>query len=94
MDGHSLSPYTCKCSIVFKQFDGLYFGGLAGKCQKCQNSPHHNFALYGIPPLSRAKVWGIKHCHYCSVSLFYYHESYMKILRHCINGVKPFKTQF
>ena len=41
-DGHCLSPYTCKCCIVFKQFDGLNFDGL-----KCQNFPHQNFALYG-----------------------------------------------
>ena len=38
MDGHCLSLYTCKCCIVFKQFDKLNFDGLAGKCQ--------NFALY------------------------------------------------
>ena len=36
--GQCLSPYTCKCCIVFKQFDGLNFDGvyIAGKCQ---NSP-------------------------------------------------------
>ena len=45
-DGHCLSPYTCKCCIVFKQFDGLNFDGLAGKRQKRQNFPHQNFALY------------------------------------------------
>ena len=39
MDGHCLSPYTCKCCIVCKQFDGLKFDGLAGKCQKHQNFP-------------------------------------------------------
>ena len=38
--GHCLSPYTCKCSIVFKQLDGLNFDGLAGK--------HQNFALYSM----------------------------------------------
>ena len=37
MDGHCLSPYTCKRCIIFKQFDGLNFDGLAGKRQKCQN---------------------------------------------------------
>ena len=47
-DGHCLSPYTCKCCIDYKQFDGLNFDGLAGKRQKCQNPPHQNFALYGI----------------------------------------------
>ena len=36
MTGPCLSPYTCKCCIVFKQFDGLNFDGLAGN-QKCQN---------------------------------------------------------
>ena len=41
-DGHYLSPYTCKRCIIFKQFDGLNFDGLAGKCQKRQN-----FTLYG-----------------------------------------------
>ena len=30
-NGHCFSPYTCKCCTVFKQFDGLYFDGLAGK---------------------------------------------------------------
>ena len=34
MDGHCLSSYICKCCIVFKQFDGLNFDGLAGKHQK------------------------------------------------------------
>ena len=34
MDGHCLSPYTCKRCIVFKQFDGL-----AGKCQNIKTSP-------------------------------------------------------
>ena len=38
MDGHCLSPYTCKRCITVKQFDGLNFDGLAGKCQKRQNS--------------------------------------------------------
>ena len=37
---HCLSPYTCKRSIVFKQFDGLNFDSLAGK--------HQNFALYSM----------------------------------------------
>ena len=41
-DGHCLPPYTCKCCVVFKQFDGLNFDGLAGKPQKRQN-----FAIYG-----------------------------------------------
>ena len=42
-DGHCLSPYTCKCCLVFKQHGRLNFDGLAGKCQK-----HQNFVLYGI----------------------------------------------
>ena len=42
-DGHCLSPYTCKCCIVFKQFDGLNFDGLAGKRQKRQNFPPSKF---------------------------------------------------
>ena len=46
-DGHCLSPYTYKRCIVFKQFDGLNFDGLAGKRQKRQNFPCQNFALYG-----------------------------------------------
>ena len=46
-DGPCLSPYTCKYSIVFKQFDGLNLDGLAGKRQKRQ-SPCQNFALYGV----------------------------------------------
>ena len=44
----SLSPYTCKCCIVFKQFDGLNFDGLAEKRQKRQNSPCQNFTLYDM----------------------------------------------
>ena len=43
MDGKCLSPYTCKCCGVFKQFDRLNFDGLAGKHQK-----HQDFVLYGI----------------------------------------------
>ena len=35
-DGPCLSPYTCKRCIVFKQFDGLNFDGVAGKHQKRQ----------------------------------------------------------
>ena len=42
-DGHRLSPYTCKFCIVFKQFDGLNFDGLAGKRQKHQNFPPSKF---------------------------------------------------
>ena len=42
-DGHCLSPYSYKCCIVFKQFNGLNFDGLAGKCQKCQNFPPSKF---------------------------------------------------
>ena len=45
MDDHCLSLYTCKRCIVFKQFEGLNFDSLAGKCQ---NFPCQNFALYGI----------------------------------------------
>ena len=45
-DGHCLSPYTCTCCIVFKQFDRLNFDGLAEKHQKHQISPFQNFALY------------------------------------------------
>ena len=48
MDGYCLSPYTCKCCIVFKQFHGLNFDNLAGKHPKHQNFPHQNFPLYGI----------------------------------------------
>ena len=32
-DAFCLSLFTCNCCIVFKQFDGLNFGGLVGKCQ-------------------------------------------------------------
>ena len=42
-DGYCLSPYTCKCCIVFKQFDRLNFDGLAGKHQKRQNFPLSKF---------------------------------------------------
>ena len=47
-DSHCLSPYTCKCCIVFKQFDRLNFDSLAGKHQKCRNFPLSKFALYGF----------------------------------------------
>ena len=33
-NGNCLSPYTCKHCVVFKQFEGLNFDGLAGKHQK------------------------------------------------------------
>ena len=46
MDGHCLSPYTCKHCIVFKHYDELNFDGLAGKCLKSQISPRQNFVLY------------------------------------------------
>ena len=46
-DDHCRSPCTCKRCIIFEQFDGLNFDGPAGKYQKRQNFPHHNFALYG-----------------------------------------------
>ena len=39
INGPCLSPYTCKCYIVFKQFDGLKFDAPAGKRQKFQISP-------------------------------------------------------
>ena len=39
MGGHCLSPYTCKHCIVFKQFDGLNFDGLAGKFQNIKIFP-------------------------------------------------------
>ena len=42
-DGYCLSPYTCKRCTVFKKFDWLNFDGLAGKHQKCQNSPLSKF---------------------------------------------------
>ena len=35
-------------TVVFEQFDGLNFDGLAEKHQKRQNFPRQNFALYGI----------------------------------------------
>ena len=50
MDGHCLSPYTCKCCAVFKQFDGLNFDGPADKHQKHQNFPikllHYTVCIY------------------------------------------------
>ena len=33
--------------LFYKQFDGLNFDALAGKCQKRQNFPRQNFVLYG-----------------------------------------------
>ena len=44
-DGYCLSPYTCKCCTVLKQFKGLNFDGLAGKCQKGQNFPRSKFSF-------------------------------------------------
>ena len=43
MDRYRLSPYTCKCCTVLKQFDGLNCDGLAQKCQKRQNFPLSKF---------------------------------------------------
>ena len=43
-DGYCLSPCTFKFCTVFKQFDGLNFDGLAGKCQKRQNFPPSKFS--------------------------------------------------
>ena len=56
-DGHWLSPYTCKCCIVFKQFDSL-----AGKCQ---NFPQQNFALYGIISKEFLRVTNFLGFHSC-----------------------------
>ena len=39
MEGHYLSPYTCKHCIVFKQFDGLNFDGLAESIKNVKISP-------------------------------------------------------
>ena len=47
-DYHCLSPYTCKCCIVIKQFNGLNFDSVAGKRQKHHNFPRQNFAIYGM----------------------------------------------
>ena len=55
-DGHCLSPYTCKRCIVFKQFDGLNFDGLAGKHQKRQIFPCQNFMLYGNRIIIKIKL--------------------------------------
>ena len=61
--GQRLSPCTCKHCIVFKQFDGLNFDGLAGKRQ---NFPSQNFALYGN---SGSSYYA---CHYSKVSHNFY----------------------
>ena len=39
MDGHCLSPYTCKRCIVSKQFDELNFDCLAESIKKVKISP-------------------------------------------------------
>ena len=41
---YCLSPYTCKCCTIFKQFGRLNFDGLAGKRQKHQNFPPSKFS--------------------------------------------------
>ena len=51
MDSHCLSPCTCKRCIVYKQFDGLNFDGLARKHQKRQNFPLSTFCA----------IWYITH---------------------------------
>ena len=46
---HCLTPYTCKCCIVFKQCDELNFDGIARKRQKCfKILPVKKFALYSM----------------------------------------------
>ena len=47
-DGYCLSPYTCKCCIVFKQFEGLNFDGLAGKHQKTSKFPSVKILCYTL----------------------------------------------
>ena len=47
MDGYHLSPYTYKHTFL-KQFNSLYFDGLARKRQNVKIPPLQNFVLYGI----------------------------------------------
>ena len=56
-DSHCLSPYICKCCIVFKQFDGLNFDGLAGKHQKRQNFP---LSKFGAIQYVNTQLWAVK----------------------------------
>ena len=63
MDGHCLSPYTCKCCTVFKQFDRLNFDSLAGKHQKRQNFPLSKFSAIRY----MHKIFKRLFCHYMKV---------------------------
>ena len=53
MDGHCLSPYTCKPCSAFKFFDGLNFDCLTGWHQKCKSFPHQNF-VYNMVYISNS----------------------------------------
>ena len=55
-DGHYLSPYTCKCCIVFKQFDKLNFDGLAGSVQNVEISPI-KILRYTVIVICKASSW-------------------------------------
>ena len=80
MDGYCLSPYTCKCCIVFKKFDRLNFDGLAQKCQKRQNSPCQNFALYSSSPLTHCiHLKNIYICDWACINWAYLHKLHAHI---------------
>ena len=64
MDGHCLSPYNCKCCIVFKQSDRLNFDGLAGKCQKHKNFPPSKFCTHCVNEhYHKRSIQGVKREH-------------------------------
>ena len=70
-DGHLLSAYTCKCCIVLKQFDGLNYDGLAGKCQKRQNFPLSKFCAIWYSKHMESKTTELN-MHTCAQEEIYY----------------------
>ena len=69
MDGNYLSLYTCKCYIVLKQFDGLNFDGLAGKCQKHQNFSPSKFCAILVSDHNHTKI--LAQPYYISTTILY-----------------------
>ena len=64
-DVYCLSPYICKRCIVFKQFYGLNFDGLAGKHQNVKPPVkilHYTvyFKIFTYHMAISLKIWGIK----------------------------------
>ena len=62
MDDHA--PITVHLSLLKSNeiFDGLNFDCLVENCQKRQNFPRQNFALYGMSDCDAITFKGAMHC--------------------------------